>query len=67
MATRITKENAVEEIGRMSDKVDNLLGAMQLPVSPEIHMEGLRGNLEQMRADLREIYTSLTGENPWEE
>lgn len=55
----------IEEIGKLADTADNLLAAMNLPVSPKIHLEGLKGNLNQMSAKLKEIYQNVTGHNPW--
>lgn len=57
----------IEQIGILSDKADNLIGASNLPVSDRIHIEGMRGGLEDLRDDLRKIYLQVTGENPWEE
>lgn len=55
----------IEKIGQLSDTIDNLLHAMQLPLPPKMHLDSLKGNLESVRDELREIYTEETGDNPW--
>jgi hypothetical protein len=55
----------IEKVGQLSDTIDNLLHAMQLPLPPQMHLSSLKGNLESVRDELREIYTEETGENPW--
>ncbi len=61
----ITNEQ-LEQIGQLSDTIDNLLGALKLPLRPEMHLQGLRGNLPEVRDGLREIYKAVSGDNPWE-
>jgi len=39
---------------------------MDLPVSPKIHLEGLREGLKEMSAKLKEIYVDVFGSNPWD-
>lgn len=42
-----------EAAGRVVDRLDALTYSMQLKVSPEIHLEGLRGAIPQIRDELR--------------
>ena len=35
----------IEEIGSVADSISNLLGALALPLSPQMHIEGLKPNL----------------------
>lgn len=62
----ITDEQ-LDKIGRLADAADNLIAASRLAVSPVIHVEGLRGGLVEIRAALREIYTEIANDNPWED
>lgn len=55
----------IEKIGKLADTVDNLLAAMSLPVSPKIHLDGLRDNLARLSLELKEIYQNVTGHDPW--
>lgn len=52
----------IERIGKLADKADNLLAAMKLPVSFQIHLEGLKGGLVDMSTELREIYQDVRGD-----
>jgi hypothetical protein len=54
-----------EQVGQLADRIDNLLGAMQLPLPPAMHVQQLRVALPQIRDVLRLIYTAETGEDPW--
>lgn len=55
-----------ERLGLAADRIDNLISAMRLPMSPQMHVEQLRAALPDIMKELREIYVALTGENPWE-
>lgn len=57
----------IETIGLMADKVDNLLHALELPLSNYTHLKGMKVSLPEVRDKLRETYIALTGENPWSE
>lgn len=54
-----------ESLGELSDRVDNLIGALQLPMPPQFHVDRLKAALPEIRNDMREIYLNETGENPW--
>jgi len=60
---RLTQINADknEEIGLLVDKAENLLTALQMPLPPHIHLEGLKCGLEEMLQSLREIYREDDG------
>lgn len=59
------KDN-VEEIGRLSDTVDNYIAATNLPMPPKFHLEQLKDVLKKVSAKLKEIYVNASGYNPWE-
>lgn len=42
-----------EACGHAVDRLENLLAAMKLPLPPRLHLEGLSGNLESIRDELR--------------
>lgn len=55
----------MEEVGRLADEVDNYLAATNLPMPAAFHLEQLKAGLKGMSAKLKEIYTAVSGENPW--
>jgi hypothetical protein len=54
-----------ELIGQVADRLDNLIGALQLPLPPQIHVAQLGRALPEVRDTLRLIYIAETGEDPW--
>lgn len=62
----MSKANDIEQIGEVADTIDNLLGALSLPLPPQTHVTQLKAALPQLRDKLRESYVAITGENPWE-
>jgi hypothetical protein len=54
-----------EQIGQAADRISNLLGALQLPLPAQMHVEQLKLALSQLRDTLRLIYIAETGEDPW--
>lgn len=57
----------IEEIGTLADSADNALAALAMPLPERLHIEGMKGVLEDVRAKLRAYYVQETGENPWED
>lgn len=41
-----------DAIARAADRLDNLVHALALPVSPDIHLQGIRGTLPEIRDEL---------------
>lgn len=60
----ITDEQ-LEELGRLVDQANNLAAASQLPVKPQIHIEGMRGGLLSIRDALQKLYIEISGDDPW--
>lgn len=58
---------ASEEFGDIIDRIDNLLGALELPMPVEFHVNQIKSELGEMSEDLKRIYVEEEGENPWEE
>lgn len=53
------KADVIVQVGLLIDKCDNYLAATVLKVRPEIHVEGLKGGIEEVRAMLQELYVAL--------
>lgn len=54
-----------DQIGKAADRVDNLIGALQLPLPAQMHVDQLKIALPELRDMLRLIYIAETGEDPW--
>lgn len=59
--------DATDEIGRLADKVDSYIAAAKLPMPAKFHLEQLMAGLGEVSSKLKEIYTALSGANPWED
>lgn len=62
-----TNEEYFEKIGELKDKVDNLLGSMELPMSADFHVKMMKSELATISNEVKNIYIGLTGDNPWDE
>lgn len=55
-----------DELGKLADRLDNALAATRLPVSPAMHIEGMKGIISDVRDELRSIAKTGLGYDPWE-
>lgn len=53
--------------GEQIDRLDNFIGALQLPIPDRMHVDQLRKALPEISAALKQAYEDLSGENPWAE
>lgn len=58
-------DDQLEMLAELVDKADNLLFAVKLPVSPVIHVEGLKHGIEEMREALHAFCVEIMGEDMW--
>lgn len=58
---------ASEEFGEIIDRIDNLLGSLELPMPAEFHVNQMKHELSEISDKLKRIYVEEEGENPWEE
>lgn len=56
---------AREEVGKLAEKADNFYSAGHLPIPPPIQAELQQAAMKEIRNNLRDLYTNLTGESPW--
>lgn len=59
--------NNTDRIGKLADQVDNLIAATEIPMPPIFHLKNLVVELNKVSVELKDIYYSITGENPWKE
>ncbi|MEL5895914.1 hypothetical protein AAE250_20760 [Bacteroides sp. GD17] len=58
---------ASEEFGETIDTIDNLLGALEIPMPAEFHVSQMKRELKEVSEKLKRIYVEEEGENPWDE
>lgn len=66
MGNTMNTDELGDRIGRLADRVDNLIAALEIPFPDKTHVAGVKGALPNISADLKALHIELTGENPWE-
>lgn len=56
-----------EELAEVVDTLDNLLGALEIPMPAEFHVKQMKEELKDVSSKLKQIYIEEEEENPWEE
>ncbi len=59
-------EDDLDTLGRMVDRLDNATAALNLPLPPAMHIEGMKGIVESVREELRTFVVQRLGHDPWE-
>lgn len=54
------------DLGDLKDKVDNLLGALEIPMPAEFHVKQMKSELKEISDKLKCLYIEMEGNNPWE-
>lgn len=54
-----------QEIGACIEELDNLLGAMKIPMDPQVYLKHVSTALTDCASRLKKCYVGLTGEDPW--
>lgn len=62
--TKMTEEQA-DEIGQLADRLDTILYSVKLPVSPQIHIDGMSGVIREVRNELVRIVRANLSYDPW--
>ncbi len=57
----------IVELGVLADRVDNLLGALMLPIPDAVHVKAMKECLPDIRDRMRAVYVAVTGDDPWED
>lgn len=58
---------APDEFAEVIETIDNLLGALELPMPAEFHVNQMKRELEEVSTKLKQIYVEEEDENPWNE
>lgn len=59
-------EEQIEGFALVAQTINNLLGALELRLPAETHIQHLRPNLKDVRDELRRLVVEVKGEDPWE-
>ena len=63
---RVVTPDQLEELGQIADEIDNLCGAMELPMPPAFHIEQLKKLLPKISTKIKVLVVAVGGENPWD-
>lgn len=58
---------APDEFAEIIERIDNLRGALEIPMSVEFHINQMKRELKEVSDKLKRIYVEEEDENPWEE
>ena len=58
---------APDEFAEGIERIDNLRGALEIPMPVEFHVNQMKRELEEVSDKLKRIYVEEEDENPWEE
>lgn len=58
---------APDEFGEVIDTIDSLLGALEIPMPAEFHVNQMKRELKEVSDKLKRIYVEEEDENPWNE
>ena len=60
-------EDHENKLGELKDKVDNLLGSLELPMPADFHVKMMKEQLKDISQEIRDIYIEIVGHDPWNE
>lgn len=58
---------APDEFAEVIESIDNLRGALEIPMPAEFHINQMKRELKEVSDKLKRIYVEEEDENPWEE
>ena len=58
--------DSMQLLAEVAETLDNLTGALMLPMQPAFHVQQMKVQLPELRDKLRQVYAKETGENPWD-
>lgn len=60
-------DEANEKLGQAIERLENVAGALVLPMRADFHLAQLKVLLPEIVAELKAAFVEVTGENPWGE
>lgn len=57
---------APDEFAEVIERMDNLRGALEIPMPVEFHVNQMKRELEEVSDKLKRIYVEEEDENPWD-
>ena len=58
-------DEQIEELGQIADEIDNLCGAMELPMPAAFHIEQLKKLLPEISIRIKSLVVAVGGGDPW--
>ena len=55
-----------ERIGQLIDRLDNVIGALELPMPAPFHVQQVKSILPEISKELKAVVIAESGDNPWE-
>lgn len=64
---RPVTEEQLDKLGRLVDRIDNLIHAGMLPISDALRGKALQESLPDVHSELKALYVEIAGDDPWAE
>jgi hypothetical protein len=62
---RVATEEQLEKLGRLVDRIDNLVHAGAIPMRDELRVKALTASLPDLHSELKALYIEIAGDDPW--
>lgn len=61
----MTENDTWEQIGQLIDRLDNVIGALELPIPAPFHVEQVKNILPEISKELKAAVVAESGYDPW--
>jgi hypothetical protein len=62
---RVVTEEQLEKLGKLVDRIDNLVHAGAIPMPDKLRVTALTEALPDLHSELKALYVEIAGEDPW--
>ena len=59
------KEESIEKLGELKDRIDNLIAGLNIPMGDSFHLGQLKRILPELSKDVKDIYIEEVGDDIW--